>query len=121
MSAIYIIYPLILSLFILILISTNCILLSTPLFRHRILLTSNYLNCDFIPLGVQFTDPILISHFLILQPYGNHWRNDLYVDVWDDRSREWCCVGRYQFDEMHISLGPVLLPVVGELSIEDFY
>ena len=68
-------------------------------------------------IGGQFRKPVMLSGIEIVQPYGEHRRNAVFVEYWDMEKEIWYKIGRFDFFDSLIKRGPVLLNILSSEPI----
>lgn len=68
-------------------------------------------------IGGQFRAPVLLGGIEVVQPYGEHRRNALYVEYWDMDKEVWYKIARYDFFDSFIRRGPVYLCILSSEPI----
>ena len=69
-------------------------------------------------IGGQFRKPVLLCGIEVVQPFGEHRRNALFVEYWDMEKEVWYKIGRFDFFDSLIKRGPVSLCVLSSEPIE---
>ena len=68
-------------------------------------------------IGGQFRKPVLLCGIEIVQPYGEHRRNSVFVEYWDMQKEIWYKIGRFDFYDSLIKRGPVSLCILSSEPI----